>query len=213
MNPSNSRYVALDIHQNYFMVAAVNAEQETMVTPRRVSLKSLESWAEKHLLAADEVVIEATTNAWFVYDVLQPLVAEVVVAHPYQVKLIASSFVKTDKRDTVALARLLAAHIVPGIWVPPKHVRELRALIAHRQRLMRQRTAAKNRLRAVLHRNRLVAPDGDLFNQGNRDGWASLDVPPSERLRIDHNLDTVDHLSKQMAEAERELALLSHSDR
>jgi hypothetical protein len=38
-----------------------------------------------------------------------------VVAHAYRVKLIASSFVKTDKIDTLSLARLLAAHIIPVV--------------------------------------------------------------------------------------------------
>jgi hypothetical protein len=66
-------------------------------------------------------------NAWYIHDLLEPLVAHVVVAHPYHVKLIAALSVKTDKRDTLApstslrtgLARLLAANLIPAVWVPP----------------------------------------------------------------------------------------------
>ncbi|NIN66898.1 MAG: transposase, partial [Anaerolineae bacterium] len=90
--------------------------------------------------------MEATANAWYIHDLLEPLVGRVVVAHPYHVKLITASFIKTDKRDTLALARLLAAGLIPTVWVPPRHVRELRALVVHRQRLISQRSAAKNRL-------------------------------------------------------------------
>ena len=69
-------------------------------------------------------------SAWYTHDLLEPLVARVVVPHPYHVKLIAASFVKTDKRDTLApstslrtgLARLLAANLIPAVWVP-LHVR------------------------------------------------------------------------------------------
>jgi transposase len=104
------------------------------------------------------VVLEATSNAWYMYDLLEPLVAGVVVANPYQVKLIAASLVKTDRRDTLVLARLLAANLIPEIWIPPVEVRELRALIAHRERLVSQQTATKNRLQGVLHRHHIVPP-------------------------------------------------------
>ncbi|MBC8450575.1 MAG: hypothetical protein H8D78_22805 [Chloroflexi bacterium] len=59
-----------------------------------------------------------------------------VVAHPYRVKLIAASFVKTDKRDTLALAPLLAASLIPTVRALLLHVQELRALVAHRKRRM-----------------------------------------------------------------------------
>jgi transposase len=80
---------------------------------------AFEAWARKHLRPTDEVVLEATSNAWYIYDLLQPLVARVVVANPYAVKLIAASLVKTDRRDTLILARLLAANLIPEVWVFP----------------------------------------------------------------------------------------------
>ncbi len=92
------RFVALDVHKSYVMVGAVNSEQDIVLTPRRVALTSLETWCQKHLRLTDEVVLEATTNAWQIHDLLEPLVSRVIVAHPYHFKLIASSFVKTDKR-------------------------------------------------------------------------------------------------------------------
>ena len=62
--------------------------------------------------------------------------ARVVVVHPYRVKLLAASFVKTDKRDTLALAPLLAANLIPTVRGPFLHVQELRALVARRKRWM-----------------------------------------------------------------------------
>jgi hypothetical protein len=47
------------------------------------------------------VVLEATTNAWYVYDLV---VGRVVVTHPPHIKLIAAAMVKTDKKDTMTLA-------------------------------------------------------------------------------------------------------------
>jgi transposase len=113
------RFFGLDVHKAYIMVAAVNANQEVVLKPRRVTFERFESWINKALRPSDEVVLEATTNAWHVHDLLAPHVAQVIVAHPYHVKLIAAAAVKTDKRDALALAKLLAAHMIPPVWVPP----------------------------------------------------------------------------------------------
>jgi transposase len=163
MNTDTSkRYVGLDVHKRDIMVGALNAGQETVLSPRRIPLAQFESWAGKHLRPTDEVVLEATTNAWYVHDLLKPLVARVTVANPHQVRLIAASFVKTDKKDALTLARLLAVNLVPEVWVPPLHVRELRSLVSHRHKLVKQRSAAQNRLHAIIHRHHLLPPSGNL---------------------------------------------------
>jgi transposase len=209
MSNQPQRYVALDVHKSYVMVAAVNAAQEVVLPPRRIPFSRFEPWINKHLKLTDQVVLEATTNAWYVHDLLEPLVARVVVAHPYRVKLIAAAAVKTDKKDTLALAKLLAANLIPEVWVPPLAVRELRALISHRRRLVSQQTAAKNRLNSVLHRHNIVPPKGKLFSQHNQPWWQDLELPPSEKLRVRQDLATLLHLKPQLAEVETELARLN----
>ena len=124
------RYVALDIHKHYCVVAAVNREGQVVLQPVRVEHGDLEEWLKKKLLSSDHVVIESTTNAWHVYDLLEPLAERVVVANPIKVKQIACARVKTDIRDTLILARLLAANLVPVVWVPPQHIRQMRQLLS-----------------------------------------------------------------------------------
>ncbi len=207
MPDTGKRYVALDVHKSYVMVGAVNRQQGVVLSPRRVTFLEFETWAKKHLRADDVVALEATTNAWYVHDLLVPLVERVVVAHPYHVKLIAASMVKTDKIDTLVLARLLAANILPAVWVPPVHVRELRGLVAHRQRLIKQRTAARNRLQSLLHRHNLIPPEGDLIEQ--RDWWASQALSQTEKLRARQDLAIIGYLAPLVTEVETELARLS----
>ena len=79
---STCRYIALDIHKHYSVVAGVDREGQEVLPPCRVEHLNLEEWLGKHLLPSDRVVIESTTNAWHVYDLLEPLVAEVLVANP-----------------------------------------------------------------------------------------------------------------------------------
>lgn len=211
MSNSLRRFVGLDLHKSYIVVGAVDGEQQVVIHPRRVQLSRFESWAKKHLNPTDAVALEAGPNAWFIHDLLERLVDTVTVVHPYHVKLIAASMVKTDKIDTLVLARLLAVNILPAIWVPPTHVRELRSLVSHRRRLVKQRTAAKNRLHSVLHRHSIVPPAGDLFSEARREWWDGLTIPSSEKLRARQDLSIIDHLNALIVEVEVELAQLSKS--
>ncbi len=88
--------------------------------------------------------------------------------------MIATAGVKTDNRDVLHLARLLAANLIPEVWVPPTEVRELRARLAHRRRLIEMRTMTRNRLNRVIHRYNLTPPPGELFRPMQRTWWSSL---------------------------------------
>ncbi len=209
---SPGRFVALDVHRQSVTVAAVDAHQIVVLKPRRVAMADFTRWCQQHLTPADAVVLEATTNAWHLYDRLAPLVAAVTVCHPLMVKLISAARVKTDPRDALNLARLLAAGLIPAVWVPPTEVRELRALVSHRQRLVRQRTQARNRLHSVLHRHNLAGPAGKPFAPAQRAWWEGLALAPSEQLRVRQDLAILDSLEPLLGEVEDELARLSTAE-
>jgi hypothetical protein len=109
------RYIAIDLHKHYLMVGGINAQQQVVLTPRKITLDRWLDWAQATLRSTDAVVIEATTNAWHIYDQLVPLVGRVVVAHPPKVKQIAAARVKTDKHDVLILAQLLRADLIPEV--------------------------------------------------------------------------------------------------
>lgn len=207
--PSSVRFLAVDLHKDYVVIGGVSPQLVTVLSPRRIEFPAWPRWAEANLKSSDLLVIESTSNAWDFYDQVAPLVSKVVVANPRLVKLISSSRVKTDKVDTMALARLLAANLIPEVWVPPIAVRDARGLLAHRRRLVRNRTMVTNRLQSLLLRHNLPAPDGNPFFLANLPWWETLSVSPTEKLRIRQDLATLDHLSSQIADLETEITRLS----
>lgn len=209
------RYVALDVHKGYAMIGGVNRQQEVVLKPQRVRFAEgeLERWVKGRLRSEDAVVIEATSKAWEVYDLLQPVVGEVVIADSRLVKLIGKAKVKTDAGDTLKLAHLLAAGIIPQVWVPPLEVRGLRALVQHRLRLVQQRTQARNRLHGLLQRHMFAPPEGDVFAPGQREYWRGLPLGAEERLLAVQNLGLLEALEPLIKEAEQELFSLSNSAR
>ena len=111
------RYLALDIHKHYSVVAGVNFEGQVVLEPVRIEHADLENWLAKHIQPTDYVVLESTTNAWHIYDLLEPLAEKVLVANPIKVKQIAQARVKTDIRDTLILPKDIGT-MWRGCWQP-----------------------------------------------------------------------------------------------
>jgi transposase len=59
------------------------------------------------------------------YDWLDDICDDIVLAHPLKVKAIADAKIKTDKIDATALAHLLFADLVPEAWAASAKGREI----------------------------------------------------------------------------------------
>ena len=206
------RYVALDIHKHYCVIAAVDREGRVVLQAVRVEHADLEDWLKKGLRSTDHVVIESTTNAWHVYDLLEPLVERVVVANPIKVKQIAQARVKTDIRDTLILARLLAANLVPDVWVPPAHVREMRQLLSQRRQLVETHTQIVNRMHSVAHRHHLKHERGKRFNEKNTLWQKDKRLSKVEQFQLELEMENRGYIEKQITRIGKEVAKLSHQN-
>lgn len=207
------RYIGLDVHKHYITVGGMNAQQEIVLRPRDVAMERFKRWAQENLRETDEVVLEATTNTWDVYDTVMPVVKRVVVAHPAEVKQIANARVKTDNQDVIRLLRLLIADLVPEGWVPPVEVRELRAMISYRWRLVKMATAIQNRMHSLLHRHNIQASEGKIDTGENREWWEKLKLSELETLRLKQELKALRMVREHILEVEKELGRLSTSER
>ena len=206
------RYIALDIHKKYCVVGGVDREGRVVLHAVRVEHADLEGWLKKNLLPTDHVVFESTTNAWHVYDLLEPLVERVVVANPARVKQIAQARVKTDVRDTFILARLLAANLVPDVWVPPVHVRELRQLLSQRRQLVETHTQIVNRMHSVAHRHHLKHERGKRFNEKNTLWQKDKCLSKVEQFQLELEMENRAYIEKQISRIGKEVAKMSHKN-
>jgi hypothetical protein len=65
--------------------------------------------------------------------------AEVVIAHAKQVRAISHARVKSDRLNAGVLADLLAAELIPKVWVGDERVTALRRLVSNRRGLVKRR--------------------------------------------------------------------------
>ena len=152
-------------------------------------------------------MLEATGNALAIARILEPHVAEVVLAHAKQVRAISHARIKTDKVDAKVLADLLAADLIPAVWIGDERVRMLRRLVSRRRGLVKRRTQIKNEIYAVLHRNlKRRNPASDPFGKKGRAWIAAQQLPLDERLTVDAGLRQLDFLGDELAQIDAIIA-------
>jgi transposase len=135
------------------------------------------------LTSEDRVVMESTANLWLtLYEALDNKNIKVVLANPMKTKAIASAKVKTDKVDARILAHLLRADLVAESYVPPKQIREIRALIRHRLSLMKMRTMVKNKVHALTDKYGYRCEFSDMFGVSGLKWLKTLELRNSSKI-------------------------------
>ncbi|MCY0900047.1 MAG: IS110 family transposase [Firmicutes bacterium] len=154
-----TQFMGLDLHKNYIHGYVFQPGQKG--THFRF-LNAPEEWA--HFLATrltpeTAVAIEATGNAFTIYDRLIDHAGQVVVIHPAGLRSVSGGR-HTDRLDAERLAQLMAlgTYTRVQVWVPPTEVRAIRALIAQVRACQQQETAWRNRARNLLIRAGYAVP-------------------------------------------------------
>jgi transposase len=206
------RWIGLDVGRDFAHAAVV----EDRGTARRLGRFRMgeEFRAFAATLGPDDVVaLEASTNTWTLTELLGRHAGRVVVSNPLRTRAIADAKRKTDDIDAATLAELLAADYLPEVWQPDEETRRLRRLVAHRAALVRDRTAVRNRVTAILARRLLRPPVTDPFGVAGRRWLTALELPLDERLSLDTGLRLDALLRGEVELADRAIARLVVADR
>ncbi len=169
----------------------------------------------------DRVVIEVGSQAGWIQDMCQALEVPIQIANPihdaWRWKSIKR---KTDRDDALKLARLSAAQQLPTVTLPSAKVRQWRALIAYRTRLIKRRTAIKNNIRALLDRQGRAMPQGHYAWTGQaldrlRELARPLEAVTTEELwrgQLHLELETLDQVKAMVKQIETKLDAIAVAD-
>jgi transposase len=192
-------YLGIDVHKRESHVAVLDDDGE-VDREIRVENANLDEVAEEY--AGSQAAIEATSNYYTIYDTLDEHL-DVAVADPQQTKAIGIAEVKNDRLDAKLLAQLRRAGMIAESYVPPEEIRERRALVRGRKRLVEKRTDFKNEVHALLDKHG-VSYDWDPFSVGGREILAgedlSLDIVG--RQLLESFLSVIDELTTQIGALE-----------
>jgi transposase len=173
------QYIGIDLHRQYFQACVLAADGTRCWEGRfGATAADLASFVARGVTGS-RVAVEASGPTWQFVDALAPHVAEVVVVDSAKTRLKAGYAAKTDRLDARRLADALRRQSVVAIYVPPPAVRELRELTRAHRTLVRVSTGLKQRLHALVLRQRLCAPPvSDLFGGEGRAWLRTVALPP-----------------------------------
>jgi len=142
------RFIGVDLHKNMFMVSFFEPGTGEHHL-KSYYIKDIVSF--KKVLRKDDVVgVESTNNTRYFVDQIRGNVGDVKVINPSQFKVISRSVKKTDENDAKVIAEFLSKDMVPEVRMKDKKTAQINSLANTRDKLVKLRTALKNKIHNIL---------------------------------------------------------------
>lgn len=209
-------HIGVDYHKSYSHLVVQDSAGKTLRSGRvKNDRQALGSFLERYRNNS-HAVMEATRNWMVMYDWLDDICEDVVLAHPLKVEAIADARIKTDKIDATVLAHLLRADLVPQAWAPGDRVRELRLALRERMFYVRLRTMTRNRVVTVFDRypeqTAQLKKLGDLFGKTGRQQLVGLNVSEIDRIQIDRGLEFIGDINERIKQSEATIRAMTKTN-
>ena len=156
------KLIALDLHQDNIVCATLDCTQAvSRIKNAKYCLQNdeLERFLQT-LQPEDIVILESTTNAFWMHRQIQPRVKKCYVLNTNQVHLRGN---KTDTIDAKKLLQILSTFVfthtesdLPDVYVPSESLMQLRSLFATYALLTKMSTQCKNRIHSLYRQNGVV---------------------------------------------------------
>jgi transposase len=149
--------------------------------------------------------IETTGYTQWFHALMHRLGHTVLVGEAGKIRAMVIRKTKTDRRDARHLLDLLRHDRFPTGWMPDPDTRDLRALVAHRVRLVRMRTMVKNGLPAIA-RNQRLALRSKLWTVRGLARLRALELPPHTGRRRDDGLELLAWITGRVEQLDEQIA-------
>jgi transposase len=161
-------YVGIDVHQATSVIVVLNGkgkfEMEMIVATRAETLRAF----LKQLRGEVHVTFEEGTQATWLYDLLRPLVAKVLVCNPRHHK---QSGNKSDRIDARKLAEWLWQGALRPVYHGEKGLRRLKELTRNYICLVQDTTRVMNRLKAIFRGRAISCKGTSIYRPDRQQHW------------------------------------------
>lgn len=205
-------HIGVDLHRTFCYVTALDANGSVLHQGRINNQREALQEYFRRWPSPVRVVFEACSFWPAFVEAVESEVAQLYMVHPQRVKAIASAKLKNDRVDSLTLAHLLRADLLPLAWLADRETRQRRTRTRVRIELGRLRTRLKNRIHALLHQQGLRPPVSDLFGKAGRAWLATAPLPPAEQEAMVCYLALLDSCQQQVEQRQRALLAATADD-
>jgi transposase len=212
-----SAFVGFDYHDSFVQVCVLDSSGKVLGN-RRVAndataiLNFVEDARDGRMIMG--AAIEACCGSSNLAEQLRGFEWDVQLAHAGICSKMKQSPDKTDFSDAHLLADLCRVGYLPRVWLPPKHVRDLRRLARYRQQLANQRRDVKLRIRAMLREERIEAPleAGNVWTKTWLKWLAGVELGEQSRWVMDNHLEDLKRLETKLGDTKSRMEEATKDD-
>jgi len=204
-------YVGIDVHKESWQVTVRTGGEEIFNGRIPGQYQSLKKLFERYQGCRMKVAYEAGPFGFWLSDKLVADGIEVLVVPPSLIPTESGNRVKTDKRDSRKLARLLESNMLKRVYVLTPEEREHRDLLRTRRQIVDHRNDVARQIKSKLLFYGIASP----FTASTRWSlkyieWLKVLRCDTDYLRESFNLliDLYEYLTRQIVRINKKVALL-----
>ena len=191
--------VGMDLHKEFSVFASLNSKGKVlgvqkMFNDTRNFDNYFKQWSSKDV----RVTVESTRGVTWVLDYLDQHGIAFVVANPFLNRAIANVHCKNDTYDATVLADLTRCNMVARCYVPSHAIRDLRDVIAHRNKLVQMSTKLKNKVHLLLAKYNLQQPYTSMFGPRGRTWLNKQNLSELHSSMLQENLELLNQLTPRI---------------
>jgi transposase len=200
----SKKYIGMDVHQATISIAVADSTGKVVIDSV-IETKAATILAFMQGLGGSSwVAFEEGTNAAWLYDLLKPHVAQVIVCDPRKNALLKAGN-KNDRVDARKLSELLRAGLLSPVYHGECGVRTLRELARSYLAVTKDLTRVMNRLKA-LYRSWAIPCAGDkVYSPRHRNAWLEKLSQAGVHRRAERLYQQLDALVPLRRDIRREL--------
>lgn len=156
-------YMGIDVHKKTYSVTTICNNEVVKKDTLAAYPEQLIGYIKKHFKGAEvNTVYEAGFSGFYLHRCLVAQNINNIVVHPASIKISARDKVKTDKRDSLKIAKQLSNGELKGIKIPSEERELFRMLTRTRGALVDNKKRIGNQLKSLLFTQGLIDPKDDM---------------------------------------------------
>jgi len=198
----NHKYVGLDVHMATIVAAVHDSAgkclMQSVIQTRADAIRAFING----LSGTIHVAFEEGTHAAWLYELINPLVADVVVCDPRRNKLLLEGN-KGDMVDANKLAHLRRAGLLKAVYHGEHGTRALKELAHSYDSLVSDSIRVMNRLKAVYRGRAIECTGKGIYAKSRRQEWLNKLNEPGVKIRTELLYRELDSLKELRREARK----------
>jgi len=195
------RSIGVDLHKTMFMVCILEGEQKEF---HRYKIQEISKFIDS-LNPTDAIAVESTGNSHYFTGKLKGKVCKIVIVNPAQFRVISRSVKKTDKQDAELLAFYLQKDLLPEVRMTDDYSKQLKSLTGTRDKLVKTRSALKNKMHNILNYNGILSKKKDFSSIKGLNKVLTYNLGEGTRFELEVIVDEIKHLNEVIKKLEKKI--------